>query len=39
MNAEVFIDTNVLLYAIDEDPASNHKRERSQQILLSGHNA
>jgi predicted nucleic acid-binding protein len=22
MNAEVFIDTNVLLYTIDEDPAS-----------------
>ena len=22
MNAEVFVDTNVLLYTIDEDPAS-----------------
>ena len=35
MNATVFVDTNVLLYAIDEDPASNQKRERAQQLLLS----
>lgn len=35
MNAEVFVDTNVLLYTIDEDPASNEKRERAQQILLT----
>src|SRR5436189_4000820 len=35
MNADVFVDTNVLLYAIDEDPASAEKRERAQQLLLS----
>ena len=35
MNAEVFVDTNVLLYTIDEDPASNEKRERARQLLLS----
>jgi predicted nucleic acid-binding protein len=35
MNAEVFIDTNILLYTIDEDPASASKRERAQQLLLS----
>src|SRR5687767_14339070 len=35
MNAEVFVDTNVLLYTIDEDPASAHKRDRAQQLLLS----
>lgn len=34
MNADVFIDTNVLLYAIDEDPASAAKRKRAQQLLL-----
>jgi hypothetical protein len=35
MNAAVFIDTNVLLYAIDKDPAAATKRARAQQILLS----
>lgn len=35
MNAEVFIDTNVLLYTIDEDPASASKRQRAEQLLLS----
>lgn len=35
MNAEVFIDTNILLYTIDEDPASASKRQRAQQLLLS----
>ncbi len=29
MNADVFIDTNVLLYTIDEDPASASKRQRA----------
>ena len=33
--AEVFVDTNVLLYTIDEDPASATKRLRAQQLLLS----
>jgi predicted nucleic acid-binding protein len=35
MTAEVFVDTNVLLYSIDEDPASRQKRQRAQEILLS----
>lgn len=34
MNAEVFVDTNVFLYTIDEEPASRNKRERARQILL-----
>lgn len=29
MTANVFVDTNVLLYAVDEDPASAEKRQRS----------
>jgi len=35
MTADVFVDTNVLLYTIDEDPASATKRQRAQQLLLS----
>jgi predicted nucleic acid-binding protein len=35
MSADLFIDTNVLLYSIDEDPASAPKRQRPQQILLT----
>src|SRR5262245_20303973 len=35
MNAEVFVDTNILLYTIDEDPASASKRQLAQQLLLS----
>ncbi len=35
MIAEVFVDTNVLLYTIDEDPASTSKRQRAQGLLLS----
>lgn len=35
MSADVFVDTNVLLYTIDEDPASAPKRSRAQQLLLS----
>jgi predicted nucleic acid-binding protein len=35
MNVEVFVDTNVLLYTIDEEPASVAKRQRAQQLLLS----
>src|SRR5580704_7476619 len=35
MNAEVFVDTNILLYAIDEDPASAAKRDLAQKLLLS----
>jgi predicted nucleic acid-binding protein len=35
MNAEVFVDTNILLYTIDEDPAAASKRLRAQQLILS----
>lgn len=35
MTADVFVDTNVLLYSIDEDPASAAKRLRAQQLILS----
>lgn len=35
MTVDVFIDTNVLLYMIDEEPASAAKRQRAQQLLLS----
>jgi predicted nucleic acid-binding protein len=35
MNADVFVDTNVLLYSIDEEPANAAKRQRAQQLLLS----
>jgi predicted nucleic acid-binding protein len=35
MTAEVFLDTNILLYTIDEDPASLPKRERAQLLLLT----
>jgi predicted nucleic acid-binding protein len=35
MNADVFLDTNILLYTIDEDPASASKRARAQQVLLT----
>jgi predicted nucleic acid-binding protein len=35
MIAEVFVDTNVLLYTIDEDPAANEKRQRAQQLILT----
>lgn len=35
MNAEAFVDTNVLLYSIDDDPAVANKRMRAQQLLLS----
>jgi predicted nucleic acid-binding protein len=35
INAEVFVDTNVLLYTIDDDSASALKRQRAQQLLLS----
>jgi predicted nucleic acid-binding protein len=35
MNADVFIDTNVLLYTIDEAPDSASKRLVAQELLLS----
>ena len=34
MTADVFIDTNILLYSIDEDPANAAKRQQAQQLLL-----
>ena len=33
MTADVFIDTNILLYSIDEDPANAAKRQQAQQPL------
>jgi predicted nucleic acid-binding protein len=35
MSAEVFVDTNILLYSIDEDPASVAKRDLARNLLLS----
>src|SRR5262245_59444965 len=35
MKAEVFVDTNVFLYTIDEDPASHQKCLKARQLLLS----
>lgn len=35
MTAEIFVDTNILLYAIDDDPASASKRQRAQHLLLT----
>jgi predicted nucleic acid-binding protein len=35
MNADVFVDTNVFLYTIDEDPTSAPKRQRAQDLLMS----
>lgn len=35
MNAEAFLDTNILLCSIDEDPSSAPKRQLAQQLLLS----
>jgi predicted nucleic acid-binding protein len=36
MNADVFLDTNVLLYAIDENPAAASKRQRANQLIHFG---
>jgi predicted nucleic acid-binding protein len=35
MTAEIFIDTNVLLYSLDEAPQSQQKRQIAQQILMN----
>jgi predicted nucleic acid-binding protein len=35
MNADAFLDTNILLYTVDEDPASASKRQRAQQLILA----
>ena len=35
MNAEVFIDTNVFLYAISDRPEEHLKTERARQLLLN----
>src|SRR5262245_6719365 len=35
MTAAVFVDTNVLLYSIDDDPANVAKRDRARQLLLT----
>ncbi len=33
MNAEVFVDTNIFLYSIDDSPAALKKREVAREIL------
>ncbi len=33
MNAEVFVDTNIFLYSIDDSPAAVEKREVAREIL------
>jgi predicted nucleic acid-binding protein len=33
MNAEVFVDTNIFLYSIDDSPAASEKREVAREIL------
>jgi predicted nucleic acid-binding protein len=35
MIAEVFVDTNVFLYSVDDEPASAPKREMARKLLLS----
>ena len=35
MNAEVFVDTNVFLYAISDRPEESPKTERARELLLS----
>jgi predicted nucleic acid-binding protein len=35
MTAKFFVDTNILLYSIDDDPASAAKRTRAEQLLLA----
>jgi len=35
MTADVFVDTNVFLYAIDEDAVSTPKRELARALLLT----
>jgi predicted nucleic acid-binding protein len=35
MNAEVFIDTNVLLYSLSDRPEEQAKAERARQLLLT----
>ena len=37
MNAEVFVDTNIFLYAIDDDPAAAAKCDRARMLLLTEH--
>ena len=35
MNAEVFVDTNIFLYALSDRPEEREKAERARQLLLS----
>jgi len=35
MNAEVFIDTNVFLYALSDRPEELTKAERARQLLMN----
>lgn len=36
MSVEAFLDTNVLVYAVDTDPQTSEKRERARQIVRAG---
>ncbi len=36
MSAEVFLDTNVLVYAVDSEATSTHKRRRGRDLILAG---
>ena len=35
MNAEVFVDTNVFLYSISEQPEEQAKANRARDLLLT----
>lgn len=35
MNAEVFVDTNVFLYSISDQPEEHPKAERARELLLT----
>ena len=36
MTAEVFLDTNIIVYAVDRSPASAAKNKRARQIIREG---
>jgi predicted nucleic acid-binding protein len=36
MNAEYFIDTNILLYAVSRDPNESAKRQRAREVMMEG---
>ena len=36
MSVEVFLDTNVVVYAVDANPASAAKRQRARELIKAG---